>query len=215
MSGNETLVIFDWDGTLYDSLSAIVEAFQRSCRDLGLNTPDAAKIRHTIGLSVPDSIRYFLPGIDDHNLNLLVDHYRRNYLALVESIPLYNGVEEALTYLNHRGVLLAVATGKSRAGLERAFRHTGLGPLFQASRCSDECPPKPDPRMIREILDELECGRDRTLMIGDTTHDAIMARRAGIPFLGVPYGAHAADRMKEEGAPILAESLIDFCRRNY
>lgn len=215
MSRNETLIIFDWDGTLYDSLSAIVEAFQRSCRDLGFAPPDAGRIRHTIGLSVPESIRFFLPRIDEPDLNLLVESYRRNYLALVESIPLFGGVKESLTYLNQQGILLAVATGKSRAGLERAFTHTGLGPLFQASRCSDECTPKPDPQMVLEIMEQLHCGQDQTLLIGDTTHDAIMARRAGIAFLGVPYGAHPVEKMRQEGVPVLSESLFDFCRRNY
>lgn len=184
------LLVFDWDGTLLDSAAAIVEAITAACRDIGLPPPPAERARHVIGMGLHDALRHALPELPESRYPQLVERYRHHYLARDHELQLFAGAAELIAELSAAGFLLAVATGKSRLGLERALRHSGLGPFFHASRCADECFSKPHPQMLDELLDELAVAGERALMIGDTTHDLQMARNAGVAALAVAYGAH-------------------------
>ncbi|HET9700766.1 MAG TPA: HAD-IA family hydrolase [Burkholderiales bacterium] len=184
------LLVFDWDGTLMDSAGAIVVSIQAACADLGLPVPGETAARHIIGLGLRDALTTLLPDLAQHDYPPLVERYRHHYLGRDQDIALFEGAAEAVRDLSGSGFLLAVATGKSRQGLNRALTQTGLGDFFHASRCADECFSKPHPSMLEEIMDELAAAPERTLMIGDTTHDLQMAVNAGVAGLAVAYGAH-------------------------
>jgi phosphoglycolate phosphatase len=184
------LLVFDWDGTLIDSAGTIVACIQAACRDLGLPVPDEARASHVIGLGLRDALSYAIPGLPPEDYGRVVESYRRHFLARDPDIALFPGAEAMLAALRERGHVLAIATGKSRAGLARALENTGLSPVFAASRCADECVPKPAPDMLRELMEEFGVEDRRTLMIGDTVHDLRMAASAGVSAVGVSYGAH-------------------------
>jgi len=184
------LVVFDWDGTLLDSAGAIVLAIQAACRDIGHSPPSDEQARHVIGLGLIDALRHAAPDLPPESYPALVERYRFHYLAGDHQLSLFKGVPELLGELQAAGHILAVATGKSRLGLERALDHSGLRPLFQASRCADECHSKPHPQMLDELMAEFGVTGEATLMIGDTSHDLLMARNAGVDSLAVTYGAH-------------------------
>jgi phosphoglycolate phosphatase len=185
------LLVFDWDGTLIDSADAIVFSIQSACRDLGLPVPDNARASHVIGLGLKDALAYAVPGLPPQDYGRMVERYRVHFLARDAGIPLFHGAAQMLSALRDAGHTLAIATGKSHAGLARALDNTGLRPLFSASRCADQCAPKPAPDMLLELMDELEASESNTLMIGDTVHDLQMAAHAGVPAVAVSYGAHA------------------------
>lgn len=185
------LLVFDWDGTLIDSAGAIVSCIQSACRDLGLPVPDDARASHVIGLGLQDALAYAVPGLAPEDYGRVVERYRAHFLQRDAQIPLFRGAEAMLADLRDRGHVLAIATGKSRAGLARALDNTGLRPLFAASRCADQCSPKPAPDMLLELMAELGTSDVNTLMIGDTVHDLKMAAQAGVPAVAVSYGAHA------------------------
>lgn len=202
------LLVFDWDGTLMDSAGTIVFSIQASCRDLGLPVPDEAAARYIIGLGLRDALSTLLPDLPETGYARLVERYRHYYLARDHEIPLFEGAAEVIRALVRAGFLLAVATGKSRQGLNRALASTGLADYFHASRCADECFSKPHPAMLREIMEELDTPPRRTLMIGDTTHDLQMAANAGVAGLAVAYGAHPRESL-EAMSPVA--TLATFC----
>ena len=189
------LVVFDWDGTLLDSAGAIVRAIQSSCQDLDLPIPDDARARHVIGLGLADALRHAVPELKPDNYQAMIERYRHHYLAGDQTLKLFDGVPEMLDRLASAGHVLAVATGKSRLGLERAFDHSGLRRFFQASRCADECHSKPHPQMLEELMAEFGVTADMTVMIGDTSHDLLMASNAGVDGLAVTYGAHPHEHL--------------------
>ncbi|HEY6720648.1 MAG TPA: HAD-IA family hydrolase [Burkholderiales bacterium] len=184
------LLVFDWDGTLIDSARTIVACIQAACRDLGLTVPDDARASHVIGLGLKDALSYAIPGLPADDYGRVVESYRRHFLARDPEIPLFPGTRTMLSGLRDRGHHLAIATGKSRAGLVRALDHTGLQPFFAASRCADQCASKPAPDMLYELMEELGVEAANTLMIGDTVHDLQMAAAAGVSAVGVSHGAH-------------------------
>lgn len=184
------LLVFDWDGTLMDSASFIVSAIQAAARDLGLPVPSDGASRHIIGLGLQEAIALLFPDLDQSEYGPYVDRYRHYYLSQDHEIPLFAGVPEAIQHLCDAGFILAVATGKSRKGLNRALAHSGLGGYFHASRCADESFSKPHPAMLLDIMALTGAEPGRTLMIGDTTHDLQMAANAGVAGLGAAYGAH-------------------------
>jgi phosphoglycolate phosphatase len=185
-----SLIVFDWDGTLIDSAAAIVECIQQAARDLDLPVPDRETASHVIGLGLHDSLRHALPSLEARRYGEFVARYREHFLAREDAMQLFPGVRELLERLRERGHWLAVATGKSRAGLERAMAASGLGVHFVASRCGDETNPKPHPAMLLELMREVGVAPPHSLMIGDTSHDLAMAKNAGVDALGVAYGAH-------------------------
>jgi len=184
------LVVFDWDGTLVDSTSAITDAICLSAADLGLPVPTRERASHVIGLGLLEAIHYAVPQIQRAQMPAFIERYRHHFLKRDEYLMPFDGVPALLAKLAGLGVPLAVATGKSRAGLDRALVQTGWGRLFATTRCADEGAPKPDPWMLHDICEELDVDPARLVMIGDTTHDLRMATAAGARSVAVTYGAH-------------------------
>lgn len=203
------LIVFDWDGTLLDSAGAIVHAIQAACRDLGLVPPDDARARHVIGLGLADAMRHAVPDLAPERYQAMVERYRFHYLSGDAQLTLFSGVPELLERLKSAGHLLAIATGKSRAGLERALDHSGLRPLFLGSRCADECHSKPHPQMLEELMLEFGVAPTATLMIGDTSHDLLMASNAGVDGLAVTYGAHPHEHLREHRPVACLDSVAE------
>ena len=195
------LIVFDWDGTLMDSAAAIVRAMQAAARDLDLPPPPDERARYVIGLGLGDALRHAIPELEEAAYPRMVERYRHHYLSSDHELSLFEGVDALIDALAGRGHLLAVATGKSRLGLNRALGHTGLGRYFHATRCADECFSKPHPAMLEELMDELGAVPERTLMIGDTTHDLQMAKNARTAGLAVSFGAHPVAALEAE-APL-------------
>lgn len=154
-------------------------------------------MRNIIGLGLPEAIEGIYPGIDRPSLEALRTGYRRHYLELDQAEPaqFYPRVLETLEHLRQRGHTLAVATGKSRRGLNRALRALGLEGFFHATRCADETASKPNPLMLEQLMAEVAAGPDVSVMVGDTEYDMEMGRRAGVERIAVSYGAHAPDRL--------------------
>jgi phosphoglycolate phosphatase len=190
------LIVFDWDGTLMDSTSTIVKSIQAAARDLGLPIPRDEEASHVIGLGLHEAMQAALPNIDPALYPKMVERYRFHYLTKDPELVLFDGVREMLTELSQHAYFLAVATGKSRVGLNRALNAVGLLSLFDATRCADETFSKPHPAMLQELTRELGQDLKRTVMIGDTTHDLLMANNAGAAAIAVEYGAHPVDELQ-------------------
>jgi phosphoglycolate phosphatase len=184
------LIAFDWDGTLFDSTALIVRCIQEACRAVGTEVPDDQRAAYVIGLGLRDALLHAAPALPVERYPELAQAYRRHYLMHQGDIVLFEGVLPMLQDLKARGVAIAVATGKSRRGLDEALATVQLKGLFDATRTADETASKPDPRMLHELIEELDVDPQRTLMVGDTTHDLLMARHAGVHGVGVSYGAH-------------------------
>jgi phosphoglycolate phosphatase len=201
------LIVFDWDGTLLDSAAAIVHAIQSACRDLELPVPDDHQARHVIGLGLTDAMRQAVPDLPPDKYPAIAERYRHHYLAADHQLALFAGVSDMLARLQAAGHALAIATGKSRLGLERALDHAGLRPYFLASRCADECHSKPHPQMLEQLMAEFAVPAESVVMIGDTTHDLQMAQNAGVAALAVTYGAHSASHLLEH-TPLAALASV-------
>ena len=185
-----SLIVFDWDGTLIDSAAGIVESIQEAARDLQLPVPTRETASHVIGLGLQDSLRTAVPTLPEARYREFADAYRRHFRARQDTMAPFPGARELLRDLHAAGHRLAVATGKSRRGLEHALEATALRPYFGATRCADETIPKPHPAMLLELLAELAALPGQALMIGDTSHDLEMARSASVDAVAVTYGAH-------------------------
>jgi phosphoglycolate phosphatase len=196
------LVVFDWDGTLMDSTDRIVSSFQNAMREVGLPLLDAGAIRAIIGLGLPEAVAMLYPEADDTVQQRLARAYSQYYLAL-DPTPIrpYPGAEALLAELAGRGFWLAVATGKSRRGLDKVLAETGFGRYFFATRCAEETASKPDPLMLRELMFEAGAEPEHTLMVGDTWFDLEMARKARVPAVGLAHGAHGREEL-EPCAPL-------------
>lgn len=211
------LVVFDWDGTLIDSAGAIVACMQAACRDLGLPEPDHARASHVIGLGLHDALQHVTPELPVADYGRMAERYRHHFLALDRDLPLFSGAREMLDELREAGHILAIATGKSRTGLERALETARLQHLFEATRCADQCTPKPAPDMLLELMEVIDVPPERTVMIGDTTHDLQMAANAGVASVGVSYGAHPGEQLAALGPLALLPTtpeLAEWLRRN-
>ncbi|MEO8718073.1 MAG: HAD-IA family hydrolase [Burkholderiales bacterium] len=190
------LIVFDWDGTLLDSAAGIVESIQEAARDLQLPVPSRGTASHVIGLGLHDSLRAAVPTLPADRYLEFADAYRRHFRARQDAMTLFPGARELLRDLHATGRRLAVATGKSRRGLEHALEATALRPYFGATRCGDETQPKPHPAMLLELMAQLDAPPERSLMIGDTSHDLEMARSARVDAVAVAYGAHPGEALR-------------------
>lgn len=204
------VVIFDWDGTLMDSAAKIVSCMQMTARDCGMPVPDYDAVSHIIGISLKPAIMQLF-AIDDELLaDKLVDAYKNAYLQQdTTPCPLFEGVENMLSQLQQRGYTLAVATGKARRGLNRAWEQTGTGAFFTASRCADEAHSKPSPDMLLQLLDELGVSAHDAVMIGDTTYDMQMAQVIGMDRVGVSYGVHAPVNLAKHHPKTIVHSVAE------
>lgn len=191
------LIIFDWDGTLIDSTGKIVQCMQEAAKQVGLHELAANKVRQIIGLGLPEAIFALYPETPLEQRELLRTAYSDVYLSTATHNPnqLYEGVEQGLHDLRQQGHSLAVATGKSRRGLNRALSDLGWQDFFDSTRCADETASKPNPLMVNQLLDELFAEADDAVMVGDTTFDLEMAQHAGIKSIGVSYGAHSVEHL--------------------
>jgi phosphoglycolate phosphatase len=196
------LLIFDWDGTLADSAAQIVAAMQGAIKGLGLPAREDEAIRELIGLGLNEGLQKLYPDVELAWLRRLLDSYRAKWLAEgAGEAPLFEGAQQAIEALHAAGFRIAIATGKSRRGLDRSLRHHHeLRSLVVNSRCADETASKPDPLMLRELLRDEGLAAEQALMIGDTEYDAAMARAIGMPALGVACGVHLPARILQAGA---------------
>lgn len=185
-----SLVVFDWDGTLMNTTGAIVHAIRQSAADLDLPVPSAERAAHVIGLGMFDALAHAVPELPRERIPEYLERYRVHYFARDATLTPFEGIEALLERLAATDAWVAIATGKSRAGLDRALAQTGWSRYFVTTRTADEGVPKPDPWMLRDICEELGVDPRAAVMIGDTTHDLDMAIAAGTAAIGVTYGAH-------------------------
>jgi phosphoglycolate phosphatase len=187
----------------------IALCIQKAAADLGLAVPTIERARHVIGLGLHDALARAVPELTAARIDAFTARYRHHWFACEPDVVLFAGMQEMLVDLAARGVPLAVATGKSRRGLARAFEQTGLGALFGASRCADETQPKPHPAMLLELAEETGVAATRIVMIGDTTHDLEMAAAARTAAIGVTYGAHPREQLAALGPLALAADVAE------
>ncbi|MEZ5332094.1 MAG: HAD-IA family hydrolase [Thermoanaerobaculia bacterium] len=194
------LLVFDWDGTIVDSISAIVGCTRVTLDEMDLAHVDDDTIRGAIGLGLRETVERFHPGCPEERYRDILETYRRHWIETYHArLGPFDGMAALLAGLETAGYLLAVATAKSRRGLQRDFDTTGLGPFFVASRTMDEAPSKPHPEMLESLLDELGVPPPRALMIGDTVHDLQMAANARMPAVGVLSGSQTAEQLATAG----------------
>ena len=184
------LIAFDWDGTLFDSTAIITRCIQEAVRDVGGTVPSDEAASYVIGMALMPALAHAAPDVPKEKYPELGERYRHHYTAHQHDISLFEGVLPMLAELKARQHLLTVATGKSRKGLDQALHGVELQGMFAGSRTADETRGKPHPQMLNELMAEFGARPERTLMVGDTTHDLQMAVNAGCPSVGVSYGAH-------------------------
>lgn len=203
------LVIFDWDGTLYDSIGRICDAMLQAGALSGAALKTEADVKNIIGLSLDVAVKSVWPKEPDVVIASIIEHYKAIYVASDQTPPKqYDGVADFIEWLSSQGVAMAVATGKSRRGLDRIMALTNTTNMFLATRCADEARSKPDPLMIEQILTELSVLPSEAILIGDTEYDLDMAARAGVRSIGVDYGAHEAQRFQKYQPLAIVSNLI-------
>lgn len=205
------LLVFDWDGTLIDSISSIVACTQAMLEELGLTPVPEERIKAGIGLGLREAVENLAPGYDEALFVRICDVYRELWFGHYALRPvLFDGVRRMLAGLGEAGHVMTVATAKSRKGLKQDFQRTGIGDLFDASRTADEAPPgKPEPRMLLELLEETGFRAGAALVIGDSVHDMEMAANAGVAAVGVATGSQSCDQLLASGAEICLPRVTD------
>ncbi len=185
-------IIFDWDGTLMDSIDKIVACVKAAAVDCELTIPTTAAIRHIVGLSLDKAMAQLCSTATSVQQTAMVDAYRHHYLKTnTFETPFYQGIEQWLYSLKNQGYMLAVATGKGRNGLNRLLDKYSMHALFEVTYCADQTASKPDPLMLNRILADLNLDASQVLMVGDTSYDLEMANNASIDCMGVSYGVHS------------------------
>jgi phosphoglycolate phosphatase len=206
------LIAFDWDGTLFDSTRIIMRCIQHAVVDVGGDRPSDKAAAYVIGMGLMQALAHAAPDVPKEKYPQLGERYRHHYLAQQNDLSLFEGVLPLLTELRARRHWLAVATGKSRRGLDHVLENVQLKGMFDGSRTADETAGKPNPLMLHELMREFGTGPDRTLMIGDTTHDLQMAINAGCAAVGVSYGAHESTEFGVLEPLFIAHSVVDLHR---
>ena len=208
-SRNFDLIVFDWDGTLFDSTALIARCIQSACADLGTTVPTDLQASFVIGMGLKEALQHAAPELPEERYRELAERYRHHYFARQHELVFFDGTPEMLHALKGRNHLLGVATGKSRRGLDDALNTSVLKGLFDATRTADETASKPDPLMLHELMNQLGVEPSRTLMIGDTTHDLQLAANAGTASIGVSYGAHHHDSFGGFDTKMVAHSTAE------
>jgi len=202
------MIIFDWDGTLCDSAGHIVRAIQQTAREMQLPVPSDTEAANIIGLGLPQAVQVLFPDAPEKVRAEIARGYSTHYVANEESPPtLFSGALETLHALKERGLEIAVATGKSRRGLDRILSVLGLTGFFDASRCADETRSKPHPLMLHEIMEERQVDPECVVMVGDTEYDLEMAANAGVVSVGVSFGVHEPRRLAAHAPVAIVDSL--------
>ena len=209
---NFDLIAFDWDGTLFDSTQIIVRSIQLAVADVGGTVPSNEAASYVIGLGLMQALAHAAPDVPQARYPELGKRYRHHYAVHQNDITLFEGVVPLLLDLKERGHLLTVATGKSRRGLDEALQAVELKGCFDSSRTADETAGKPHPRMLHALMSEFGVKPERTLMIGDTTHDLQMALNAGCASVGVSYGAHEPSAFEPLKPRVVAHSVQELQR---
>lgn len=190
------LIVFDWDGTLIDSVGRIVSSMRGAAEAAQLPIPSEKQVRGIIGLSLDEVYTILFPGAPASALERLKMEYRRQFVdGDTTPAPLFDGARETVEWLKAEGYQVAVATGKARHGLVRSWTEVGMHEMFHASRCADETLGKPHPQMLHELLQETGVVAERALMVGDTSFDLEMAQRANMPSAAALYGAHESHEL--------------------
>ena len=190
------LLIFDWDGTLIDSTAKIVRCMQQAAERVGVDVLESSAICQIIGLGLPEAIATLYPQANAQQLDKVREQYVHFFITVDQTpSPFFPAVEETLAILRDAGHQLAVATGKSRRGLDRVLEQHNMQDFFHATRCADETQSKPHPQMLYELLDHFERKPSEALMVGDTHFDMSMAQQAGMARVAVSYGAHHRDQL--------------------
>ena len=208
MADKIKLIVFDWDGTLMDSEAQIVACLHAAIADLGLEPMEDDTVKNVIGLGLREAIDALVPGRDERFQQTFVEHYRK-YWFQSEASQLFEGVRDVLDTLAQQQLLLGVATGKARRGLQRVLEETGLASCFHATRCSDEARSKPHPQMLLDIMAKLDVLPGETLMVGDTEYDMEMATNAGAAKIAVRTGVHSEERLNRHAPLVCLERLTD------
>ncbi|MEO8151921.1 MAG: HAD-IA family hydrolase [Rhizobacter sp.] len=203
------LIAFDWDGTLFDSTALIARCIQAACGDLGVAVPSDKDASYVIGMGLIDALQHAAPGLPRERYPELGTRYRHHYFARQHEVVLFDGTLAMLKALKARNHWLTVATGKSRAGLDEALTSVELRGVFDATRTADETASKPNPQMLFELMREFGVEAERTLMVGDTTHDLQLAVNAGTACVGVSYGAHEPSTFASFSPLHIAHSVTD------
>ena len=209
MTVTSRLAVFDVDGTLIDSQHAIIAAMQEACRELAVAAPAPEAVRRIIGLSLVEAVARLLPDLSAERHQSVAQAYKQAFLAergAARPEPLFPGALEALQALEQAGWLLGIATGKSRRGLESMLERTGLRGRFMTLQTADDHPGKPDPAMLLQAVREAGLRPKDAVMIGDTVYDMAMGRQAGSGCVGVAWGYHAPEELREAGAQVIVES---------
>ena len=206
------LICFDWDGTLFDSTAIIVRSIQQAVLDVGGARPTDQAAAYVISMALMPALAHAAPDVPKDKYPLLGERYRHHYLATQHDISLFDGVLPMLADLKRRHHWLTVATGKSRRGLDDVLASRQLHGIFDGSRTADETAGKPHPRMLHELMREFGAEPERTLMIGDTTHDLQMAVNAGCASVGVSYGAHEPSEFGALRPRFIAHSATELHR---
>lgn len=202
------LLIFDWDGTLMDSTATIAACIQAACVAVGEPEPPLELAKHVIGLGLQDALQMCAPNCPPSKYPELAKHYKINFLQQDMHLRLFDGVQAMLDSLIEQGYTLAVATGKSRVGLDRVLVQSELGAIFATTRTADQTESKPSPLMVHEILEELGVAAHRALVIGDTTHDILMANNAGVAGFAVTQGAHDAAKLATANPIAIFDNIL-------
>ena len=201
-------IVFDWDGTLMDSISKIVESMQSSAKHLGFPVPDYNQAKDVIGISLLPALKQLFNIQDEKAANDLFHTYKDQFKEHAQiSSPLFSGAIELLEELKKRGYILAVATGKARNGLEHNWEHSNTKHFFSASRTADDAQSKPSPDMLQQLLLELDLCADQVLMVGDTVYDMAMAEAINMDRIGVSFGVHSADVLHQHKPLAVIDSL--------
>lgn len=207
------MIVFDWDGTLSDSVAQIVVAVQQAAAGMGLEAPSAAAAANIIGLGLREAMARLYPDIPEDDLVAMIQAYSRSYVANEQDVPaLFPGALETLHELRERGYGLGVATGKSRRGLDRELVKLGLENFFDATRCADETRSKPHPLMLEQIMTEHSVAADCVVMVGDTEYDLEMASNAGVASIGVSFGAHSVERLRKHNPIAVVDTLPELLK---
>ncbi len=203
------LIAFDWDGTLFDSTAIITQSIQAAVRDVGGREPSREQASYVIGMGLMQALAHAAPDVPPEKYPELGARYRHHYASRADELSLFEGVLPLLAELKARQHFLAVATGKSRRGLDECLRTVTLQGVFDDSRTADETAGKPHPMMLQELMAVWGVPPERTLMIGDTTHDLLMAQNAGCASVGVSYGAHSPAGFDAHSPLFVAHSVRD------
>jgi len=204
------LVIFDWDGTLMDSVDRIVSSMQSAAKTIGLAIPSDNDVKQIIGLSLTTALNTLFTSITAEQIDAMLVQYKYEYLEGDNTpTPLFDNAANLLTQLKQHNKLLAVATGKGREGLNRVLKVSETSVFFNTTRCAGEMPSKPDPKMLHSILDELNIAPHEAIMVGDTSHDLKMAQNAGVDSIGVTFGVHDREVLNQYKPKVVVDSLAE------